>query len=156
MTGADQTRRRFLLLARSSTVISLAGCTGGTGGQQGTEATTTTEGKEEEEHDEELPEGVSEEEFERGPVPEPYRRALSQANEERDPDMLFTKETVQFQEADDAVEAGLASEGSDCGNCAEYIPDKNGDGFGACAKVEGYVDPEDWCVLWESIEEAEG
>ncbi|KTG30636.1 hypothetical protein AUR66_06915 [Haloferax profundi] len=118
------------------------------------EAEQTAEG-DGEDHEEELPEGVSEEEFERGPVPEAYRTALSQANEERDPDRLFTKEEVQFQEADDAVAAGFADEGSDCGNCAEYIPDKNGDGFGACAKVEGYIDPEDWCVVWESIEDAE-
>ncbi|KAB1197893.1 MULTISPECIES: hypothetical protein [Haloferax] len=152
MTVSGRTRRRFLQLAGSGAVITIAGCLGGGGGQQGTE--TTTE-EMEDEHEEELPEGVSEEEFERGPVPEPYRMALSQANEQRDPEILLSKADVQFQEADDAFEAGLAVEGTNCGNCAEYIPDINGDGFGACAKVEGYVDPEDWCVLWESIEEAE-
>ncbi|WP_411967471.1 hypothetical protein [Haloferax sp. YSSS75] len=154
MTVTGRTRRRFLQLAGSGTVISLAGCLGGGGGQQETETTAPTQETGEDEHEEELPEGVSEEEFEHGPVPEQYRTALSQANEERDPDQLLTKEDVQFQEADDAFEAGLAVEGSNCGNCAEYIPDKNGDGFGACAKVEGYIDPGDWCVLWESIEEA--
>jgi hypothetical protein len=50
---------------------------------------------------------------------------------------------------------GAAESGDDCGNCAEYLPDRNGDGFGACTKVEGYVDPADWCVLWESAEEHE-
>ncbi|POG55250.1 high-potential iron-sulfur protein [Haloferax marisrubri] len=149
-----RTRRRFLELAGSGAVVGIAGCLGGGGGQQETETETTTEAMDDD-HDEERPEGVSAEEFEHGPVPEAYRTALSQANEQRDPDDLFTKEAVKFQEADEAVEAGLTEAGRDCGNCAEYIPDKNGDGFGACAKVEGYVDPEDWCSLWESIEEAE-
>ncbi|ELZ80331.1 high-potential iron-sulfur protein [Haloferax larsenii] len=159
MSVSDETRRRFLHLAGSGTVVSLAGCLGGDGEQAETTTTateTTTEAEDEgDEHDEELPEGVSEEEFVSGPVPEEYRTALSQADEGRNPDELFTKEATQFQEATDAVEAGLAQEGQDCGNCAEYIPDKNGDGFGACARVEGYIDPADWCSLWESIEEAE-
>ncbi|CQR49015.1 high-potential iron-sulfur protein [Haloferax massiliensis] len=153
-----RTRRRFLELAGSGAVVGIAGCLGGGGGEQETETeteTTTATEAADDDHDEERPEGVSEEEFEHGPVPEPYRTALSQANERRDPDDLFTKEAVKFQEADDAVEAGLTEAGRNCGNCAEYIPDKNGDGFGACAKVEGYIDPEDWCSLWESIEEAE-
>ncbi|WP_396611369.1 high-potential iron-sulfur protein [Haloferax sp. S1W] len=158
MSFSDETRRRFLQLAGGGTVVSLAGCLGGDGGQEETTTTTTTTTEAEEdgqEHEEELPEGVSEEEFVHGPVPEAYRTALSQAGEKRNPDELFTKEATQFQEATEAVEAGLAQEGQDCGNCAEYIPDKNGDGFGACARVEGYIDPEDWCSLWESIEEAE-
>ncbi|WP_049917638.1 high-potential iron-sulfur protein [Haloferax denitrificans] len=153
-----RTRRRFLELAGSGAVVGIAGCLGGGGGQQETETESETEATTEaadDDHDEERPEGVSAEEFERGPVPEPYRTALSQANERRDPDDLFTKEAVKFQEADDAVEAGLTEAGRNCGNCAEYIPDKNGDGFGACAKVEGYIGSEDWCSLWESIEEAE-
>ncbi|RDZ45186.1 hypothetical protein C5B91_07310 [Haloferax sp. Atlit-10N] len=154
MARFGRTRRRFLELVGSGAVVGVAGCLGG-GGEQETETTTTAE-ETDDDHDEERPEGVSAEEFEHGPVPEAYRTALSQANEQRDPENLFTKEAVKFQEADDAVEAGLTEAGRDCGNCAEYIPDKNGDGFGACAKVEGYVDPADWCSLWESIEEAEG
>ena len=120
----------------------------------GTTEDGTTEGAGGE-MEEELPEGVSEEEFESGPVPEEYQTATSQAGEVRDPDGLQTKEAVSFQEAADAAEGGFITPGPNCGNCAEYIPDVNGDGFGACAKVEGYIDPEDWCVLWESIEEAE-
>ena len=122
--------------------------------EEGTAGAETTEagGAEAEE---ELPEGVSEEEFVFGPVPEEYRTATSQADEQRDPENLQSKESVRFQEASEAEEAGLITPGPNCGNCAEYIPDVNGDGFGACARVEGYIDPEDWCVLWESIEEAE-
>ena len=135
----EKTRRRFLQLAGSAAIVGIAGCTGGDGGAG--------------EEEEELPEGVSEEEFEKGPVPEQYRTASSQADEERNPDSLVTKESVKFQEAADAVEAGLAEEGQSCENCAEFIPDKNGDGFGACAKVEGYIGAEDWCAIWESVEE---
>jgi hypothetical protein len=107
------------------------------------------------EADEALPEGVSAEEFENGPVPEPYREATSQAGEPRDPEALTTKDAAKFQEASDAVAAGLADPGQTYENCAEYIPDENGDGFGACATVEGYIGPEDWCALWETIEEHE-
>jgi len=122
--------------------------------EEGTAGAETTEagGAEAEE---ELPEGVSEEEFVFGPVPEEYRTATSQADEQRDPENLQSKESVRFQEASEAEVAGLITTVPNCGNCAEYIPDVNGDGFGACARVEGYIDPEDWCVLWESIEEAE-
>jgi len=148
----ERTRRRVLRLGGSVAAIGIAGCLGGPTG--GTESPTPTGDAEDEE--EELPEGVSEEEFETGPVPEEYRTATSQAGEERDPDSLVTKESVQFQEAADAVEAGLVEEGRDCGNCEEFIPDQNGDGFGACAKVEGYVGAEDWCTLWEAIEDEEG
>jgi len=147
------TRRRFLGLAGAVGFGGLAGCVGGDGGA--TPEPTPTETDDEDDHEEDRPEGVSEEEFEHGPVPEPYRTALSQAGERRDREQLARKEDVSFQEAEAAVEAGTAERGDDCGNCAEYIPDQNGDGFGACAKVEGYVDPADWCVLWESIAEHE-
>jgi hypothetical protein len=162
MGETDSDRRRFVTLVWGVGLASLAGCTGGTGGGDG-EATTTApptrstddDGDGEGDDEEERPEGVSEAEFVHGPVPEVYRTALSQAGERRDPENLRTKEAVRFAEADESEYAGP---GEDCGNCAEYIPDTNGDGFGACAKVEGYVDPADWCTIWESIEahEAEG
>lgn len=166
MGGVDRQKRRFVTLLGTLGLGSLAGCTGGGGGAEAT-ATPTPGGMadvgveddgemggegEGEEHEEELPSGVSMEEFVHGPVPEMYRTARSQAGERRDPENLRTKEATQFAEADESEYAGP---GQNCGNCAEYIPDMNGDGFGACAKVEGYVDPEDWCVLWESIEEHE-
>lgn len=103
--------------------------------------------------DEELPAGVSAEEFVIGPVPEPYRGATSQGNEQRDPQNLRYKASVNFMEASHAVEEGLTSEDNSCANCADFIPDQNGDGFGACAEVEGYVGSEDWCVIWEPLEE---
>jgi len=133
------TRRRSLRLAGAVGLGGFAGCVGGDGGG----ATPTAA----DEHEEERLEGVSEAAFERGPVPEPYRTARPQVEERRDLDRLARKEDVAFQEAEAAVEAGSADPGEGCGNCAEYIPDKSGDGVGACTKVEGYVDPADWCVL---------
>ncbi|MFC7202975.1 high-potential iron-sulfur protein [Haloferax namakaokahaiae] len=159
MARVGQTRRRFLQLAGSGAVVGIAGCLGGgNGGEQETETTaetTTTEQKEEGADHEQLPEGVSKEEFEYGPVPAVYQDARSQAGEPRVVEELVPKADVQFQEASEAAEAGLSVEGSSCENCAEFIPDMNGDGFGACAKVEGYIAADDWCSLWESIEEAE-
>jgi hypothetical protein len=161
MGGVDRRKRRFVTLLGTLGVGTLAGCTGGTGGRSTetavetqTETETATaaadgESSGEGDHDEELPPGVSMEEFVHGPVPEVYRTALSQADERRDPENLRTKEAVRFAEAD---ESEFAGPNQDCGNCAEYIPDRNGDGFGACAKVEGYVDTADWCAIWESIE----
>ncbi|WP_435348756.1 high-potential iron-sulfur protein [Haloarchaeobius sp. HRN-SO-5] len=163
----EQTRRRFVRLASGVTAVGLAGCVGGDGESPATEspspteeggapadtATTTGGDGEMDGEEEELPEGVSEEEFVSGPVPEEYRTATSQAGEQRDPDGLVTKEAARFQEASEAVAAGLAPEGQTCENCEEFIPDKNGDGFGACVKVEGYIGADDWCGLWEAIDE---
>ena len=149
MAKFARSRRGFLRVAGVATVVGVAGCTtgddgdgdeGGGGGGGGDDG------------DEELPEGVSEEVFEAGPVPEAYQTASSQGGETRDPEALVSKADAQFQEAEDAVEAGLAAEGNNCGNCADFIPDQNGDGFGACAEVEGYADEADWCALWEAYE----
>ena len=160
MGGVDRQKRRFVTLLGAIGLGSLAGCTGGTGGESESTPTPTpaemADTRSEDgtggEPEEAPPPGVSMEEFVHGPVPEVYRTARSQAGERRDPENLRTKEAVRFAEADESEYAGP---GQNCGNCAEYIPDKNGDGFGACAKVEGYVDPEDWCTIWESIEEHE-
>jgi hypothetical protein len=145
-------RRSFVRLTGVAGVAGAGGLAGCMGDGEGDE----TDGEEDgEEHEEELPEGVNQTVFDQGPVPAAYRGATSQANEERMPeDQLVTKASVNFMEASDAVEEGLAPEGEACSNCAEYITDKNGDGFGACAKVQGYIGTEDWCDIWESIEEA--
>lgn len=130
-------RRRVLKVAAETSVVGTCGCVARNG--RGAER----------------PEGVFEDAFETGPVPDQYRTADSQAGERRDPDSLVTQEAVQLQGATEAVEAGLAEQGHTCENCVEFIHDRNGDGFGACAKVDGYVDADDWCSLWESVEEHE-
>lgn len=152
-------RRQYLKYATAATAATgmLAGCTGGNGngnGESGGEGETGDEHEDEEEH-EELPEGVSEEEFNSGPVPDVYMTATSLGGEERNPDELSTKSEVTFSEFEEAQEHEAYIEGTTCGNCADYIPDKNGDEFGACAEVEGYIDKADWCTIYEVLPEPE-
>src|SRR6056297_619334 len=102
----------------------------------------------------EVPEGLTADELATAEVPAAYRTAASQADEARTPDDLFTQTQVMLTESVEAVAEGSAAPGQSCGNCAEFIPDKNGDTWGACAAVEGYVAAEDWCAVWESVSEA--
>ena len=96
---------------------------------------------------------MSEAELATAEVPEEYRTASSQVGESRDPADLFSHEEVNLMESVDAIEEGIAPPGQSCGNCAEFIPDKNGDTWGACAKVEGFIAVEDWCAVWEHVSE---
>jgi hypothetical protein len=139
MVRQSGSRRRFLRTATATTLVGTVGIAGCLGAP-------TTEG----ENGEELPEGVSERQFREGPVPEVYRTATSIGGERRDPNQLVAKSAVNFGKADDVAEA---PEGQTCANCHEFITDKNGDGYGACTRVEGYIGGEDWCALWESAEE---
>ena len=151
-------RRRYLAAAAGTTagVASLSGCLGGNGDTE-TEPTTEPEDEdgddEDDDEEEDLPEGVSAEEFERGPVPEAYRTATSLGGETRDPEDLQPKANVKFSEYDEALDQPTHEPGRCCANCADFIPDTNGDRFGACAEVEGYVDGGDWCSIYESLPE---
>lgn len=136
----ERSRRRLIKLTSTAVLIGLAGCSGD---------------DDEESEGEELPEGVSEDEFESGPVPEAYMNAMSLGAEQRDPDELSTKDEENFSEYDEATEMDDHVAGHSCGNCADYIADKNGDGFGACAEVEGYIDKADWCEIYEELPEPE-
>jgi hypothetical protein len=161
-------RRQYLKYATLGAAAGgLAGCTGGNGTGDG-DGETEGEGKEGEEEEgegeegeaeedeaEERPEGVSEEAFESGPVPDAYMTATSLGNEERNPDDLSVKSEVSFSEFDEAQEKSAYEPGSCCANCADYIPDKNADTFGACAEVEGYIDGADWCAIYEGLPEPE-
>ncbi|MDZ7689423.1 MAG: high-potential iron-sulfur protein [Halobacteriales archaeon] len=153
-------RRRFLRIAGTAAVVGITGCLNSDGevenGENGEDEDEEGEDEDEEEEmeDEELPEGVSEEEFVSGPVPDEYLTAVSLGGEERGED-LHAKADVRFSEYDEATEDAAHQPGRSCANCADYIPDKNGDGFGACAEVEGYIGPEDWCSLWEELPEPE-
>jgi hypothetical protein len=158
--------RRHYLLATVG-IAALSGCTGGGGGgdgetetetetegaDQATEPTSDVEDDEEDDEDEELPEGVSREEFDRGPVPDVYASATSIGGERRNPDALLTKSDVQFAEYDEALENSAHQPGRCCANCHEYVIDMNGDEFGACVAVEGYIDGADWCTVWEELPE---
>jgi hypothetical protein len=150
--------RRHYLVATVG-VGALSGCTSGGGGGAGetetTERTTESDGDTEEgdEEHEELPEGVSQEEFDHGPVPDVYASATSIGGEQRNPEALLTKSDVQFSEYDEALENSAHQPGRCCANCHEYIIDMNGDEFGACVAVEGYIDGADWCTVWEELPE---
>lgn len=139
------TRRNYLVATVG--IAALSGCAGDTG-----DGATEPETAEEEE---ELPAGVSEEEFDQGPVPEMYRSAMSLGREQRNPEELNGKDDVKFSEFEEAQQQDTHEPGTCCANCADYIPDKNGDKFGACAEVEGYIDGEDWCVIYEQLPEPE-
>jgi hypothetical protein len=159
-------RRELIAAGVSLTAVGLTGClsSGGDGdgaaettappedGDGAAETTAPPEDGEGEEH-EELPEGVSEDEFQSGPVPEAYRTTTSLGNEDRNPDDLSTKADVDFSEFAEAQEMDSHDPGTTCGNCADYIADKNGDTFGACAEVEGYIDAADWCTVYEELPE---
>jgi len=148
-------RRAYLAATAGSTagIVWLSGCVDDTGNGDRGEGRTDENGEEDSEAEEELPEGVSEAEFERGPVPEEYRTALSLGDEKRDPDDLTPKAAVDFSEYDEAGDYSSHEPGMCCANCADYIPDKNGDTFGACAEVEGYIDGADWCTIYEELPE---
>lgn len=163
------TRRHYLVATVG--IAALSGCAGGGDGGEGdtetaertTEPTREAEeaegaeaeedGDAEEDEDEELPEGVSREEFDHGPVPDVYTSATSIGGERRNPDALLTKSDVQFSEYDEALENAAHQPGRCCANCHEYIIDRNGDEFGACVAVEGYIDGADWCTVWEELPE---
>lgn len=118
----DETRRSFLLVAAAIT-SGLAGCGGG-----GEPTPTPTEPPTEPEPDD--GEGV----------PDGYATATAIGGNRRNPEALSTKEAVQYQSE--------PSDGEQCSNCIFYIPDQNGDGLGACAIVEGTIEPEGWCASY--------
>ena len=78
-------------------------------------------------------------------VPDAYATATARNGQQRDPDSLSTKAAVNYQDQ--------PSDGQQCSGCQFYIPDKNGDGDGACAIVEGNVAPEAWCVSYVATED---
>lgn len=75
-----------------------------------------------------------------GPVPEVYRTATSQGGTKRSSDALQPKNAVQYQTQ--------PKNSQQCSGCMFYIPDKNGDGLGACSVVEGYIQPAAWCASY--------
>ncbi|RLM53997.1 hypothetical protein DVK02_11260 [Halobellus sp. Atlit-31R] len=134
--GNDNSRRRFLQLTGIAAVAGLAGCSGDGGGDGG-EATTEAPTEAEPETATATPSGDT--------VPEEYATATALGGIERDPSSLSTKSDVQYQEE--------PNEGQQCSGCTLYIEDKNGDGMGACAIVEGNIDPEGWCISYAPHQE---
>lgn len=135
MSRTDPTRlRRRTLLATlgASAAFGLAGCggDGDGGGGDGDTATPTAS-----------PTATPGE-----GVPAEYETATALNGQQRSPDALSTKDTVNYQTEPEGDQQ--------CSNCAFYIEDKNGDGLGACAIVEGTIDPQGWCVSYSRYEGA--
>jgi hypothetical protein len=62
----------------------------------------------------------------------------------RDPERLSSKQAVSYQSS--------PNDGQQCSDCRYYIPDKNGDGLGACTLVEGTIEPTGWCVTFSEYQ----
>ncbi|ELZ97972.1 hypothetical protein C440_01953 [Haloferax mucosum ATCC BAA-1512] len=118
-------------LTGTAAMAGLAGCAGG--GGQDTEATTTTTAT-----------TTTESSDSTGGVPEAYATATAIGGNERNPERLSSQEAVSYQDE--------PKEGQQCSNCQYYIEDKNDDGLGACAIVEGKVAPEGYCVSYVAYE----
>jgi hypothetical protein len=73
-------------------------------------------------------------------VPEEYVTATSLNGRTRNPAGLAPQSTVQYRNS--------PVDGQQCSTCQFYIPDKNGDGRGACSIVEGTVAPEGYCTSY--------
>jgi nitrous oxide reductase accessory protein NosL len=77
-------------------------------------------------------------------VPDQYRTATARNGQQRDPDALSAQADVNYQ--------AQPKDGQRCSGCQFYVPDKNGDGTGACAIVAGTVEPDGWCVSYVAYE----
>jgi nitrous oxide reductase accessory protein NosL len=118
-------RRTMLALVGTSSVAALAGCASGGDTTETTTATTTeTTGDQ---------------------VPEAYRTATGLSGSQRSPDSLAAKGDLNYQSE--------PKDGQQCSGCAYYVPDKNGDGVGACTIVEGTIEPSGWCTSYVAHEE---
>ena len=118
-------RRSYLKYAGAATLTALAGCSGGGGGNGGGD-----------DYGHEVPHP------EDGTVPDAEMNAQALNGQER-PD--------EPNQGKDAV--GYAHEPSGdqyCGNCSLFVPDQDGDGFGACLLVKGKIHHCDYCNLWSS------
>jgi len=78
-------------------------------------------------------------------VPAEYRTAAGLDGGQRDPTALSTQSAVSYQSE--------PQDRKQCSGCSYYIPDKNGDGVGACTIVEGTIDPSGYCTSYVAYEE---
>lgn len=83
-------------------------------------------------------------------VPHPNNQTLAEAEANGETLSGATRSPGAQQPQDSpGVNLQHAPDGNQyCGNCSLYVPDQNGDGFGACLSVEGKIHPCDWCLLY--------
>ncbi|MEF8772390.1 hypothetical protein [Halodesulfurarchaeum sp.] len=126
MSQENRTNRRtYIKYTGAAAIATLAGCSGGGNGDTG-----------EAEPNHEVPHPDD------GTVPDVEATAVAFEGEERDPDLVQQKDAdaVNYQHTPESDQY--------CGNCEEYVPDEDGDGYGACLKVAGKIHPCDWCALY--------
>lgn len=118
-------RRSYLKFAGVAALTALAGCSGGDGDGDGGGGAN---------HEVPHPDD--------GTVPDAERNAEA-----------LNGQTGEPNQGKDAV--GYAHEPSgdqNCGNCGLFVPDQDGDGFGACILVQGKIHACDYCDLWSSYD----
>jgi hypothetical protein len=155
-------RRRFLQIAGTAAVAGVAGCAGGDGGSSGDsgdgsgsggngggdssggsgDGSGDNSGGNGDSGDNDGGSAGGDEGL--GPVPDEYATATAQDGTERSPDSVAEKSAVMYQSE--------PKDGQQCTDCAFYIPDENDDGLGACAVVEGKIEPEAWCSSFVQYE----
>ncbi|MFB6133840.1 MAG: hypothetical protein ABEJ55_02520 [Halanaeroarchaeum sp.] len=111
-------RRSFLRYAAALSIGSLAGCS--SGGGDGSEPNHAVP------HPTET-------------VPDAEATATTLGGQTRPADPGQTRDGVGYQH--------VPNGGDYCGNCSVFVPDEDGDGFGACALVEGTIHRCDYCTL---------
>lgn len=112
-------RRTYLKVAGTAAVAAIAGC-------QGTDSTANAN------HEAPHPND--------GQVPDSEVNAQSLGGQTRPDQPEYNKEAVSFSHT--------PTDGKYCGSCQLYVPDQNGDGFGACTEVKGKIHPCDECGRW--------
>lgn len=126
-----ESRRRFLQLSGAAAVFGIAGCMGNGGNGNGGNGGNGNGGN-----------GGTDLS---GPVPESERTATSIGGTQRNPDSLQAKNAVAYQ--------SQPSNNQRCDGCTYWIPDESGDGLGACAVVEGKIEPQGWCNLFSPYQQ---
>lgn len=127
--GDDKSRRRFLALTGSTSLLGLAGCLGGHHG---------------EEQDQIYPGSLN------APLPEGYEDCVSVDGEARNPDGVSAKEEVDYQLHPNHNGNGNGTEM--CANCTFFCPSNGQSRWGGCAVVAGGIRSQDWCALWQPAE----
>jgi hypothetical protein len=129
----------MLALVGAGITTGLAGCSGGNGDDGGGGGDTATAEPTAEPTSTPASSGGGD------GVPSEYETATSLSGTQRNPDSVSAKDAVNYQ--------AEPSDGQQCTGCQFYIEDKNDDGMGACAIVEGTIDPSGWCASYVAYEE---
>lgn len=116
-------RRSYLKYAGAAAVTALAGCLGGNDSADAN-------------HQVPHPDDET--------VPDAERTAQSLGGQERPEDVVAGKGDVSYSHTPEGDRC--------CSNCTLYVPDANGDGFGACVTVSGKIHPSDYCSYWGPYE----